>query len=109
TRTEHGRALETVPLSYFIQGTAMQWTNKAMIRCDTQLKEWRKNGFDGFITMQVHDEIIFDFPKRSDPRTDPKRSNLGRIKVLQKLLEKGGEDIGIPTPTSCEWHPNNWT
>ena len=25
-----------------------------------------------------------------------------------KQVAKGGEDVGIPTPVSVEYHPNNW-
>ncbi|MGL6095370.1 MAG: DNA polymerase [Fimbriiglobus sp.] len=108
-RTENGRVLETVPLNYRTQGTAMQWTEKAMVRTADRLDEWwRSDGFDGFITIQVHDEIVFDFPKRGDPAGDMKYSNLGRALVLQGLMARGGEDIGVPTPVGIEYHADNW-
>lgn len=108
TRSDTGGILPTVPLSYRIQGTAMQWTAKAMNRCDRQLREWRAKGWDGFMTLQVHDEIVFDLPKAADPVKDPDRSNLARIRVLKRLMEQGGQDIGIPTPVGCEYHADNW-
>lgn len=108
TRTERGNVLETVPLSYHIQGTAMWWTNKGMVRCYNTLREWNRKGFDGFITLQVHDEMVFDFPKRAHPLQDPKRSNLGRIKVMQSLMEQSGDDIGVPTPVGLEYHEHSW-
>lgn len=108
TRTERGSILETVPLSYHVQGSAMWWTMKSMIRCEPQLEEWRRKGFDGYLIMQVHDELVFDFPKRADPVKNPKASNLGRIRVLQKLMEEGGNDFGIPTPVGIEYHSDNW-
>lgn len=114
TRTEYGRILPTVPFNYRIQSTAMWWMHKAMSRCQAQLDRWRREtGFDAFMTMQVHDELVFDFPKsRVHPREDVgklfRRSNLWRIKILQGLMESGGDDFGIPTPTSCEYHEDNW-
>jgi hypothetical protein len=100
-----------------------------MIRCQEQLDKWNRvdscfgtsNG--GYhITMQVHDELVFDFPRRGDPVADAaleksgklplmrtqSSSNLWRIRLLQKLMEKGGEGIGVPTPVSCEYHVANW-
>ncbi len=109
TRTEWGKILPTVPLNYHIQGSAMWWMSKAMVRVYAQLQEWAAKGFHVYIVMQVHDELVFDFPKKSHPKENPKESNLGRIRVLQKLMEEGGNDFGIPTPTSCEYHPDNWS
>jgi hypothetical protein len=58
--------------------------------------------------MQVHDECVFDLPKMAHPKKDPKSSNLGRVCVLQRLMEQGGEDLGIPTPVGMEYHESNW-
>jgi DNA polymerase I-like protein with 3'-5' exonuclease and polymerase domains len=115
TRTEYGKILPTVPLNYHIQGSAMWWMIKAMIRVQQQLDEWKlEDGFDGFITMQVHDELVFDFPKsRLHPSKDVGKkfrlTNLWRIRKIQSLMEQSGDDYGIPTPTSCEYHEHNWS
>ncbi len=108
TRTEKGNILETVPLSYYIQGTAMWWTCKAMVRLDDLLTDWVGDGFDAFITLQVHDEIVVDMPKRADPRTNPRKSNLGRARVIQATMARGGDDFGIPLPAGCEYHPESY-
>lgn len=117
-RTEYGRVLPTVPLNYHVSGTAMWWMGKAMIRCQAQLDEWnnhRSLPFQGFMTLQVHDELVFDFPRsKKHPReeignTSPFRlSNLWRIEKLKKLMEQGGDDIGIPTPVGVEYHTETW-
>ena len=110
TRTEYGRIKPTVPLNYHVQGTAMWWMIKAMIRCQEQLDRWRgADGYDGYIVMQVHDELVFDLPRRADPKADPKRSNLARINKLRWLMSRGGDDIGLPTPVGCEYHAENWS
>lgn len=109
TRTDQGGILPTVPLNYKIQGSAMWWTARAMVRCQEQLDEWRANGFDGRIALQVHDEIVFDLPKRADPVKDPKASNLKRVRRLAELMAKGGDDFGIPTPCGIEYHADNWS
>jgi len=115
-RTESGGVLTTTPLNYFSSGSAMWWMRRAMARCHTQLKVWRKEGFDGFITLQVHDELIFDFPKTEVspldeldlPVGEKGKSNLWRMRVLKDLMEQGGRDMGIPLPVSINYHPNNW-
>ena len=109
TRNHWGGILETVPLSYHVQGTAMQWTNKGMLRCDGQLADWRRTGFDAWLIMQVHDEVVFDFPKRADPRTDPRKSNLARARSLARLMAMGGDDVGVPTPVGIEYHPDSYS
>jgi DNA polymerase I-like protein with 3'-5' exonuclease and polymerase domains len=114
TRTEYGRIKPTVPLNYHVQSTAMEWMQMAMIRCDAQLGEWRaEDGFDGHVVMQVHDELVFDFPQSKrgisvGGKTKVVYGNLKRIRRIQQLMEQGGEDIGVPTPTSCEYHALSW-
>lgn len=111
TRTEYGKILPTTPLNYHTSGTACWWAMKAMNRMDPILEEWNKKREPGqgyYMVMYVHDEFVFDFPKRAHPKADPKNSNLGRIHFLQGIMEQGGDDIGIPTPTSCEYHEHNW-
>lgn len=107
----HGgrRISPTVPLNYFVQSTAMWWTSVAMARCNERLEQWNREGFDGFITMQVHDEMVFDFPRAANPMTDFKNSNLWRIKEMQRLMELGGEGIGIPTPVAIEYNTEDWS
>ena len=112
TRSEWGKILPTVPLNYRVQGTAMWWMAKAMVRCQEQLDTWREDSqFDGRIALQVHDELVFDFPKRYsvDPDGKPIYGNLGKIRKIKRLMEEGGRDIGVPTPVSCEYHENNWS
>lgn len=120
-RTEKGGILTTVPLAHHVSGTAMDLTAAAMIACQEQLNEWNRECRipDHYrMALQVHDELFFDFPKAVDPRVDPAKSNLGRAKTLQKIMEDCGKDficrrlsgevVTIPTPVSCEYHPHNW-
>ncbi len=86
----------------------MQWTAKGMVRCDEQLDAWVADGFDAHMVLQVHDELVFDMPKRAHPLEDKKRSNLGRIKTLRSLMELGGNDIGLPTPVAIEFNEVSW-
>lgn len=108
TRSHWGSILPTVPLSYHVQGTAMWWMMRAMIKCDKYLRDLsNKSGKDYRIVMQVHDELVFDFPKGHG--REPWKTNLPVIRQLQKLMEEGGKAIGVPTPTSCEYHEESWS
>ena len=85
----------------------MWLTMKAMIRSQAYLDRLNHlfpdaGGF--FMIMQVHDELVFDFSKGSTPK-----GNYGKVMKIAALMEKGGEDIGVPTPVSVECHPNNWS
>jgi DNA polymerase I-like protein with 3'-5' exonuclease and polymerase domains len=114
SRTEYGDIKPTVPLNYHVQSTAMEWMQQAMIRCDAKLEEWRKDGFDGHMILQVHDELVFDFPqdrsvgKGPDGKEVVTYGNLWRVREIQRLMEQGGGDIGVPTPVSCEYHAVSW-
>lgn len=107
SRTEDGYVLSTTPFNYHISGTACWCKNKALVRCSSQLARWRlgQNGdrFDGRMILEIHDELLFDFP-----RGKTMEDNLPRALVLKYLMEKSGEDIGIPCPVSVEFHSNNY-
>jgi hypothetical protein len=120
TRSEWGRISPTIPLSYHVQGTACWWMMRAMVKCQALLDRWRV-GFDGHITLQVHDELVFDLPARGDPVSDSKvrggrgplvrtqkMSNLWRVRELQATMASCGDAIGVPTPVGVEYHRDNW-
>lgn len=124
SRTGDGGVMPTTPLNYHVSGTAMWWTQQAMIVTDEQLADWRATGFDAWAVLQVHDELVFDLPLSAvDPRVDLERekrrggplpdikayrSNLGRVRRLQRLMERCGDGIGIPTPVGVEYNRDNW-
>jgi DNA polymerase I-like protein with 3'-5' exonuclease and polymerase domains len=105
TRNRWGGILGTTPLNYHIQGTAMWWMSKAMVRCQDFLNELnQKHGTDiYFIAMQVHDELVFDFPSVE------KMGNKWIVEECMRLMELGGDDIGVPTPVSCKYHTDTWS
>lgn len=105
SRTEEGRVLSTTPFNYHISGTACWCKNTALIRCSTQLAEWRSEGFDAHMALEIHDEIIFDFPRGKTPQ-----ENLPRALILKELMEQSGENLvpRIPTPVSISYHGTTW-
>lgn len=107
TRTEGGGVLPTVPLNFKIQGSAMWWTAAGMVRTDEYLAGVnRKVGGEHRITMQVHDEIVLDFPQGTG--AEPWKTNLPKVHRVRALLEEGGKNFGIPTPVGIEYHAANW-
>ena len=101
-RTAGGGILPTVPLNYHVQGTAMWWMSRAMQRTEAKLSKWRSEGIDCHLIMQVHDELVFDFPKGVNNKKK-------YYDILKREMERGGEDIGVPTPVSIELHADNWS
>ncbi len=105
SRREDGRVKETTPFNYHVSGTALQCTNKAMVRCEERLHQWRRNvvkQFNAYIVMQVHDELVFDFPYA------PNRGNLARANELRALMARSGDDIGVVTSVSMRYCERNW-
>lgn len=103
TRSEWGSISPTIPLSYHVQSTAMWCTMKAMIRVHSFLQELTAKDPRGyFLALQVHDEIVLDFPKVSN------KGNLPKVRKVAALMRQSGEDIGIPLRVSIEYNPENW-
>jgi DNA polymerase I-like protein with 3'-5' exonuclease and polymerase domains len=111
TRSQWGGILPTVPLNYHIQSTACWWMCRAMVRCHAQLIKWRKEGFYAYIAMNIHDELVFDFPKGGHPVKDKENSNLAKVEVLAGLMELGGTTLHpvVPTPVGIEYNEFNWS
>lgn len=103
SRTDYGKIKPTVPLNYHVQGTAMWWMGKAMVRCREYLQT---NCPQAKIVMQVHDELVFDFPKGKGLL--PWKTNAHHVRELKRLMEMGGDDIGVPTPVNVEYCPVSW-
>ncbi len=103
-RSKYGRVSPTVPLNYHVQSTAMWCTMKAMVRCQRLLDRWTREdpGSGGYrMTMQVHDEIMFDFPAG-------RLGNSGKVEELRRAMERSGDDVGIPLRVTAKLHRVSW-
>lgn len=98
-RTEWGDIRPTTPLNYHSQGTAMLCMRIAMVRCQDYLDTLPGH----FMIMQIHDELVFDFPKSRKPG-----GNLSKVLRLKYLMELSGKDIGVPLRVDYSYHPHNW-
>lgn len=104
-RGESGRVLSTTPFNYHVSGTACWCKNTALVRCADQCAEWRAEGFDAHAALEVHDELIFDFPRGATMD-----DNLPRALTLKGLMEQSGANLipAIPTPVSVKYHTESW-
>lgn len=84
-----------VAVNYFVQGSAGWAMNKAIIRTHEYLSK-RK---DHHAIMTIHDELVFDFP-------NPIRKPV--VRACKRLMEKSGEDLGLPTPVDADLIDDNW-
>lgn len=123
-RTKWGKVSPTIPLSYHVQGTAMQWTNKAMVRCQAFLDQLNqvnsllfrklmgrhkttKEQLVGYaIVLQVHDELVFKFPRGQGKESH--KTNLPIANEIRRIMSLGGDDIGVPISVGCEYHSVSW-
>jgi hypothetical protein len=105
SRTDDGRVLSTTPFNYKVSGTACWVKNTAAIRCADQCRQWRREGFDAWMALEVHDSLYFDFPRGRTPE-----ENKPRAMVLKSLMEQSGADLipAIPTPVSVEYVSESW-
>lgn len=105
TRSKWGGVLPTVPLSYHVSGTAMWWMAKGMVRCQKYLNRLnaRCTKPEFFMVMQVHDELVFDFPRHPN-----EMGHISKVRKIRSLMEQGGKDIGVPTPVNIEYSPETW-
>jgi len=96
SRSSWGKISPTIPLNYHVQGTACWVIMKAMLDIDKYLKSMP----DHHMIMQVHDELVFDFPKETNETV---------INTIKDIMEDKGRDIGIPLTVGIDRHPNNWS
>lgn len=104
-KTDDGGVLSTTPFNYHVSGTACWCKNQAAIRCADKCKQWRSEGFDAWMILEIHDELLFDFPRGKDME-----ENKARALELKALMEQSGADLipAIPTPVSVEYHSETW-
>jgi DNA polymerase-1 len=76
-----------------LQGTAADLIKVAMIRIDKKLAE---GGFATQMTLQVHDELLFDVPE----------NEVERVRVLVKGEMEGVMELKVPLVADCGVGPN---
>lgn len=105
TRSKWGKVLETIPLNYHVQGTACWIISRAMVKVQEYFDELNATaGKEEYcMVMQVHDELVLDFPQKNN------RGNLGKVSKVKTLMESIGPDIGVLLTCGIDYHPDNWS
>lgn len=111
TRVKNGREIDGsyAGVCYIIQGTEGDIVKNAMIDIDEYLR--KETNDDAFMTLQVHDELVFDFPRDGNMHENrdslPKRhrKQLGEI---ARLMIKAGADLSVETPVACDKIVKDW-
>jgi DNA polymerase I-like protein with 3'-5' exonuclease and polymerase domains len=98
-KTKWGSVKPTLPLNYHVQGTACWVKMRAMVK----VQEYLNTLDDGIIIMEIHDELVFDFPFRKNKR------NLPKIRTIRRLMESCGDDIGVNLTCGVDYHPVTWS
>ena len=95
-----------------IQGTAADMIKLAMIKIYEAIKNEELGMRNNQLRMllQVHDELVFDFPKNTKiVNGKVVDGNLPIIRQLKSLMEEGGNDFGIRTPVAAEYQDRKST
>jgi DNA polymerase I-like protein with 3'-5' exonuclease and polymerase domains len=92
-------------VNYIVQGCEGDIVKEAMNNCDEYLES--RTTFDGHMLFQLHDELLFDFPKPNDA-IDRVRTKKHLNKIVY-LMEKPGRDIGMKTPVNVEITETDWS
>jgi DNA polymerase I-like protein with 3'-5' exonuclease and polymerase domains len=104
SRAAGGNISPTIPLNYHTQGTACWVIFRAMVKVHEYLQEINRNKPNELkwnMVMQVHDELVIDFPIRKGYQY--------HLKSIKNLMESCGDPIGVPLKVGCEIHDDNWS
>ena len=78
-------------VNYFVQGSAGWIMHEAMVLCHDYLQKY----IDHHLIMQVHDELVFDFPLLNCQSDNKKKPSIDQILVdkLKQLMEDASESL----------------
>lgn len=85
---------------YIVQGTEGDIVKNAMIDCYEYLTSIQKAGYDPYIAMQIHDELLFDFPIADNDLA------LSRLKTI---MERAATNLGIEAPVEVSVVREKWS
>jgi DNA polymerase I-like protein with 3'-5' exonuclease and polymerase domains len=109
-RMDNGRVSPTVPFNYHVQGTACWIMTRAMIKVQDYLNQLNRKAIakgkpEYHMVMQVHDEMVLDFPYK------PNKGNLKKVERIRNLMSSIGNDLMPAVNLTCglDYHPNNWS
>jgi DNA polymerase I-like protein with 3'-5' exonuclease and polymerase domains len=95
---------------YQVQGAEGDIVKNAMLTVDKYLED--ETNDEAYLTLQVHDELVFDFPRDGNQHEArdsylPKKHKL-ILGEIARLMIKAGADLGFETPVACERIRKDW-
>lgn len=103
SRTSYGKILPTIPLNFHVQGTACWVVMRAMTKVQHYLDELNHKKDDYFLIMNVHDELVLDFPYVQG------QGNLPKVKRIRQNMAAMGDPIDVPLTVGISYHQDNWS
>ena len=103
------RPKEHAGVNYIVQGCEGDIVKNAMIGVSKYLKsediylDSKIEPGEAFLTLPVHDELVFDFPKEKHFFQHRKA-----LKKIVLLMEDAGKEMGMCTPVDVEYTKTNW-
>lgn len=82
-----------------VQGTEGEIVKEAMVQVDKSLQQY---GDDFYMSLQVHDELIFN------AKASQKKKHLPILRNIKRLMEEAGALSGVTVIANCEENPVNW-
>ena len=84
-------------VNYIVQGTEGEIVKRALLYVDDYL--YNHTRIDGFVTLQVHDEFVFDLPADCPALV---------ILHLKNLMEKAALEYGVEAPVDADLVHQSW-
>jgi len=101
-------------VNYIVQGDEAIIVKRAMVKVNEYLHKLCKDhsilyGNDHFMTMMIHDELVFDciHPDLLQCRKAAFENIV--IKQIKTIMEDAGKSIGMVTPVDCDRIEENWS
>ena len=101
-KDQYGKIKGYTGVNYVVQGSEGEIVKRAFVDCDRYLTD-TQGDHGGFTTLQVHDELVFDFEKRSQAKIESEV-----IPRLRKLMEDAGAFYGMKTPVDVDRITRSW-
>ena len=90
--------------NFIIQGTEGDIVQEAMRNCYSLLEEkynFDKSYHSPYICLQVHDELVFDFPNT--------KQSFSMVPSIEIEMEKAGKRFGVISPVDTDVITEKWS
>lgn len=101
-------------VNYIVQGDEAIIAKRAMVQVNKFLKTTCQKhhlmyGNDHFMTMMIHDELVFDCIHPELLHCGQEHFENVIVRGIKNIMEAAGRSIGMVTPVDCERIEENWS